>query len=267
MHYRSSPALLCVAALITLLGAAQFATRFTEHSAARVRALLTSGSAADRRAAATRVADGAAAQVVDALAARLVREPDAGVRESYLHALGTTGDPGYFELLTARAVDDPDAYARHSACVAAARCEPMRFRTWLAAAPPSTTPWDELGRAYAGLLAGDAQRVPDLLRLLANAPADVQRTTRRYVLRSVAPLLDAVGNWPIAAPQDAEAAWPRAIVDELARRCAATDLQQVLDNLAPLRARTAAVHHNAGKLLKARQRLAWLLGAEPRPRE
>lgn len=267
MVNRSGRILLLVATLSALLGAPQLMAHLTGRCAARVRALLASDSAADRRAAATLVADGAAAQVADALASRLAREPDAGVRESYVHALGTTDDPGYFELLVRRASDDGDAYTRHSACVAAARCAPERFRAWLATATPPVSPWDKLGRAYAGVLAGDARHVPDLVDMVTSGPADVQRIARRYVLRGVAPLLDAVGQWPIAAPQDEADIWSRDVMDEIARGCATTHLQQVLDDLALLRARAAAVHHNAGKLLKARQRLAWLLGAEARPNE
>jgi len=187
---------------------------------------------------------------------RLSRNPDAATRETLVWALGRMGNPADFDLVARHTRTDDDAYVRHAAWVAAARLDAVRFRDLAQSAGPSRDPWDEIGQAYGWLEIGEVRGLDTLFKWAVSAP-DAQRHGAVLVLqRRVAPLLEAVGRWPVDLPFHEGADWSPEVVTEVQRRCRLVDLSAIARDSTPHAARIQVVHRAEGKLLRARERLA-----------
>jgi HEAT repeat protein len=225
----------------------------------RATRLLDSQDPADRRQGAWIAATESAPFALLTLPARLCDEPDAGVRAAYLYALGQQGDARDFALVMRYAAGDPDPHARFTAWVAAAHLDPDPFRDAAASAQPASHPWDAIGLARGWLVIGDVRGIPTLFDWAERGTPDQRREASRALYRHIAPLLESVGRWPIDAGVTAYDAWPPELVAEVRRRCAGLDLQAMTDDALPHLAASAETRRNAGKVLRARERIARLL--------
>lgn len=182
-------------------------------------------------------------------------EPDAGVREAYVYALGQMKRPRFFDTLEPLIRTDPSGYVRQAAWLAAARSDERRFRELVGSQPDWADPWDQIGIARGWLVLGDVRGV-DVMLHWATRGDEVQRALLAELLyRDVAPILEAAGRWPLAAPAVEGKPWPPAFVADLGRRCGEVNLQRVLS--ASRRSASAAeqVRRDVGRLARARERI------------
>ena len=170
----------------------------TRHDRAALR-LLESADPDARRLGAALAAREEAPQAVRMIARVLAQqgEPDPAVRESCVHALGRHGQLADFDIAANIVQNDPDPYVRQVAWVAAARLDPERFRGLAGQTPGGDDPWDQIGRAGAWLEIGDVRGVDELLHWAAEGDPHQRRVASLALYRGVAPLLEAVGRWPI----------------------------------------------------------------------
>jgi hypothetical protein len=188
------------------------------------------------------------------------KETDPGVREAYVYALGRNGEGLFFDVIADVVETDPDAYVRQAAWLAAARVNPERFRGLAASVAPSDDPWDRIGRAAAWLEVGDLRGIDELLHWAATGQAEQRRVAALALDRTVAPLLETVGRWPIEYSVRESEPWPPELVAEVRLRCGGVNLQAIAGETYPHAARAAAVRRNLGRLNSARGYLAHLLG-------
>lgn len=214
-----------------------------------------------RRAAAWREADEKLPVAAGRIAQRLPSEADASVREAFVYALGRVGNPLYFDAVASVAMNDADPYVRHAAWIAAARMDADRFRALAADAPPRADPWDRIGRAYGSLETGDLRGLGDLLELAAAGDEGQRRAASTALYRGVAPILESVGRWPVDVLIREGEIWPAALVSDVRARLTSLSAQRIADDLRRHAQRIGEVRRLAGKLHIARDRLAWLLGA------
>ncbi len=193
------------------------------------------------------------------IARRLAREIDPGVREAYVYALGWAGRPQDFDLIADIVRNDLAPYNRHTAWLSAARLDPERFRDLAATTAVGPDGWDQIGLAYAWLEVGDVRGVDELLHWAVAGASGQRAGAARALYRRVAPLLDAAGHWPLDVTVKDGEEWPAELVAAIRRRCAELDLQALAADTHPHTARAVAVRRNAGKLHRARERLARLL--------
>lgn len=255
---------LCRGGSLTLLSLALLAagvllaaTLRARHDQAALR-LLHSDDPDDRKQGAWIAADQASPHAHALLAQRLreQHEADPGVREAYVYALGRSGQPQYFDVLAAVIMGDDDAYVRQAAWIGMARVAPDRFRDLTATTPPRDDTWDQVGLAAAWLEVGDTRGVGELLRYAVEGDPQQRRVASLALYRGVAPLLDAVGRWPIQANVREGQPWGPELVAEVRRRCGMLDLQAIADDLRPHLARAAGLRRNVARLTSLRDRLA-----------
>jgi hypothetical protein len=257
-HPRRSRAVVLLAVVLLAGGAVTWQRIATRHDR-RAAVLLASTDPADRAEGARLIAAEDARAALDTVVELLPSEPDAVAREAYVYALGHAGNPQQVQLITPLVENDPDPYVRHGAWLAIARLDPAAFRRLEQDTPPGPAPWDEIGRAYGWLEVGRTDGVPTLLHWAADGSPNHRRGAAAALYRGVAPLLEAVGRWPLHTDVDLRYPWPPAVVDEVARRCEGLDLQAIMDHLRPHVARGAQARRDAGKLQRARERLTWAL--------
>ncbi len=207
------------------------------------------------------------ALLVDLIADELLpREPDPDVRESFVWLLGTLRAERHWQRLEQTIADDESGYVRAAAWLAAARCDAERCRV-LARSRPPTDRWDRIGRAQAALCLGDLSQLAVLLDAARSGSAQQRYVASRALGKWLVPLLDTAGRWPINADVGGGSAWPVELVDEVARRCAALDLQRIADENRRLAKDSYKVHRHVRRVTNARNDLADLLmGRRPSPR-
>jgi hypothetical protein len=250
--------LLAVLSLALLAASVLLVTTFrARHDRAALR-LLHGDNPDDRKRGAWIAADQAAPHAHALLAQRLREqyEPESGVREAYVYALGRSGNPEYFDVLAAVITGDDDAYVRQAAWIATARVAPDRFRDLAATTPPHDNAWDQVGLVAAWLEVGDTRGVAELLRYAVEGDPQQRRVAALALYRGVAPLLDAAGRWPIQANVREGEPWGPELVAEVRRRCGALDLQAMADDLRPHLAGAAGLRRNVARLTSLRDRLA-----------
>lgn len=189
-------------------------------------------------------------------------ESDPDVREAYVYALGRSAATGYFSVIAGVVRGDPHPYVRQTAWLAAARLDAERFRALAAELPPGDDPWDRIGLAAAWVELGDPRGTPDLLRWAVEGDAQQRRTASLALYRGVAPLLEAVGRWPLSQPVVEGESWSPELVAEIARRCAGLDLAALAADTRPHVRRAALVRRNVSRLNAARARLTRLLWSQ-----
>lgn len=250
--------MMIVAGFVLLAGATTTYVVQTRHDRAAV-ILLRSDDSEARQRGAWQAAHEDTPWAAHLLPSLLEKETVPAAREALVYALGRAGTAASFDALLDVARTDATPYVRHSAWLAAARVAPQQFATTADKLTPGPDAWDRIGWAQAWLEVGDARGVPDLLALLDSAQRDHALGARGAVLRYVAPLLEMVGHWPLAAPSEAADEWTPAFVAELRARCAAVDLAELARALATDRTRLTRVQHDVGRLHRARERIARLL--------
>jgi hypothetical protein len=121
--------------------------------------------------------------------------------------------------------------------------------------------WDRLGVAKGRMELGDFSATAGLFELAARGPQWPASLAAEAVQRWIAPLLDAVGRWPLAAVERPPAEWPPELLDEIAARCVALDVERLADETRPylLDPEAQRLRSNVGKLASARSRVARLL--------
>ena len=186
-------------------------------------------------------------------------EADPAVRETLVYALGRSGEPAYFDTVATIVAHDLAPTVRQSAWVAAARLSPERCRALATRPPLATDAWDRLGRACAWLELGDPRDADELLHWATVGDPDLRRTACAALYRGVAPLLEAVGHWPLWARVHEGETWPPELVAEVRRRCAAFDLKTLSEDTRPHVMRAVSVRQNIGRLNAARDVLARVL--------
>jgi len=191
------------------------------------------------------------------LAARAEENPD--VRECYVYALGYSGQRQYFGVVAEILLSDDSGYVRQAAWLALARLDPKQFMTLDQARPPSDDLWDQIGRSIARLEVGDVRDIPKLLRWAQTASPDQRLVVCAALYRSVRPLVEAAGRWPLGMDVAEGQLWPPALLEEVGRRCAKLDLQRLAEDTRPHLAGAALVRRNAYRMTSARNWIAWLL--------
>ena len=186
-------------------------------------------------------------------------EPDANVREAYAYALGMIGDPRNIAALEHVVDNDPSGLVRCSAWLAAARVDPEHMLTLATTHIETQDSWDRLGIAQARLSLGDAQDLPVLL-----VQAHSRDESRRYVAcralqKWLMPALDAIGRWPLEYQPAKELPWPTEWIDEIERRCASENVEQLVADTHQRMREAEQVRRDIARINGARRELIQLL--------
>ncbi len=189
-------------------------------------------------------------------------EPDDGVREAYVYALGNLRDQRHFAAIETAIDTDLSGYVRSAAWLAAARVDPEHFATLADRRSAPRDPWDRLGVAQGRLMLGDVQDVPELFEQARTGGEAHRHIASRALERWLRPLLDAAGRWPANAADNAGQIWPAEFVDEIERRCATLDLQAVADDTHQHDQAAAGVRRYIMRIYGAREGLISLLFGE-----
>ena len=187
-------------------------------------------------------------------------ELDLGVRESFVHALGRTGRARFFDTIAAVLQKDADPHVRIAAWGAAARLDAQRFRELVSRNPAPQDPWDRDALAAAWLELGDTRGVGNLLRAAEDGTDAQRRFASQSLFRGLAPLLEAVGRWPLDARVSEGDPWPPELVAEVRGRCIGLDLQALAGDACQHLAHAMPVRRDIGRLNSTRARLIHLLG-------
>ncbi len=189
-------------------------------------------------------------------------EPDAGVREAYVYALGNLRDRRHFAAIETAIDTDRSGYVRAAAWLAAARVDPEHFGTLAATRSAPRDAWDRLGVAQGRLMLGDVRDTGELLQQARGGDASRGHIASRALERWLRPLLDAAGRWPADATVSGAQAWPPEFVDEIDRRCATLDLQALADDTHQHDQAAAGVRRYIMRIYGARKGLISLLFGE-----
>jgi hypothetical protein len=154
-------------------------------------------------------------------------EPDAGVREAYVYALGNLGDRRHFAVIETAIDTDPSGYVRSAAWLAAARVDSEHFHMLADTRSAPRDAWDRLGVAQGRLMLGELRDIPELFEQARGNDESRQLVASRALFKWLRPLLDAVGRWPVDATVSEGQPWPPEFVDKIERRCSALDLQAI----------------------------------------
>ncbi len=171
-------------------------------------------------------------------------EPDPTVREAFVYALGQLGHARSAPHLEFVLDMESEGYVRAAAWLALARCAPDAVHR-RAAEPPHTpqTDWDRLGAAQALLFLGEPRELESLFMLAERGGEGERRVASRALQRSLRPLLESAGRWPLELAGPDTEPLPESWLPELARRAAETDLK--------LRARLDAPHREQARQLRS----------------
>ncbi len=231
------------------------------YRSSRIMQLLQAGSPDSRKAGAWEAADRKTPRAIGFIADQLAAsaEPDPQVRESYVYALGRAGGPQHFDLVAALIEREPAGWVRQAAWLAAARLAPERFAELAARHGDSEQPWDQIGVAAAWLELGDVRGVEVLLHWAVRGDAGQRQASSAAMYRRLAPLLEALGRWPLRAQPAEGQTWSPELVAAIADRCRQLDLPAIAADLRRALERSAGLRRDLGRLNGARRRLARLL--------
>lgn len=189
------------------------------------------------------------------------QESDADVRESFIHALGRVGQPELYDVVAAALAGEENGFVRQAAWLALARLDAARFKALAESRPPGDDAWDQIGLANGWLVAGDTRGVPTLFHWAREGNADQRLLACGGLHRSVLPLLEATGRWPLNVAVQEGHIWPPELVAEAQRRCAELDLQRVADALVPRLEASRRTGRDTYRMTSARNWIAKLLFA------
>lgn len=259
---RTMPTWTLVGAVVVLSGTTALGLHlWSQHSTIRLMKMLRAADSSTRQQAAWMVAARPSATARDYLLAQLAEglESDPLVRESYVYALSQVGNPTSFDQLWKIAEKDPNPYVRQSAWTGAARLCPGRFVARAPSPSECADPWEQIGVAHGWLLAGDMRGTEALFRWAVHGSEDQRRIASVALLRGVAPLLEAIGSWPLDPPVERHKPWPTEFVARIEQACTPLDLQALADSIVPHARVAAKVRRDVGRLHNTRDRLAsWL---------
>jgi len=257
--------ILVAAAMAIIVGGSLLLIRLTSRPAAvdaRLVRLLRAGSTEQRKQAAWRVAEErAGVEASLAIRPRLEtgEEPDPDVREAYVYALGRVGAAGFAETVETLARTDESGYVRAAAWLALARIDADRFGRLVASQPMPEDPWDRIGVAQGWAEHGDYRGLDELLHWAEHGDHSQRVVAARALLNSVAPVLEAVGRWPLGADPKPDEPWPAELVAEAGRRARGLNLESLATEVRSRFEATRRVRRNVSRLTGARERLAQLL--------
>ncbi len=201
-----------------------------------------------------------AARCVDASLAAVEKESGGSttpeLRETYVDALARTRRREHAQVLTAVVRQDPDGRVRRAAWLATARLDPNAFRALATESPVGPDRWDRIGRAAAWLEVGDVRGVPDLFEAARHGTQEESWAACSALHNRVAPLLEAVGRWPVDVDVQVGEVWKPELVDEIARRCAGLDLQAIVNDSRQHLEHALPVRRNMARLTSAREDIA-----------
>lgn len=249
------------AALILAAGAIFGANLWQER---RITAGLRSPDPAKRRVAGLAAVEYRGARALAALRATLVAgsEQDPHVRGFLVSALGTLGAPVDYDLLHRVARTDGEPYVRHIAWLAAARADRDRFRKDTSSDSTASSPWDQIGVAAGLAEIGSPHAFDALLHWAEHGDADQRLAASAALSRTLLPLLESVGRWPLEYDPRPGSAWPAALVQEARKRLGEMDASAVLADGRRHAAQSKALRRNMGRLTGAREHLVRWLGVE-----
>lgn len=183
-------------------------------------------------------------------------EADEGVREAYAYALGHVAGAhsrGALEL----AIDlDDSGYVRAAAWLALARTSAERFASVATRHADRDSLWDRLGIAQGRLWLGDTSAAETVFESALRGDELQRWVATRAIQRSIRPLLDAAGRWPLAQTADD---WPPEAVARVRGAAQELDLAALAaDSRAHIEA-AQSVRQAARKYSSASARIAgWL---------
>jgi hypothetical protein len=217
--------------------------------------LLRSPDAAQRKQGAWLAADLRSGELFDRMAHALAdgTEPDVLIRESYVFALGKSGDARYADIVADALKRETNGYLRHTAWLSLARLDADRFRA-AAVDVDGDQRWDRIGIALGRVQIGELDAIDELLYWARAGTHDQCVAAARGLNRALRPALDAIGRWPVGVRTVDGEAWPPELVDDIIARRRGLDLER-------LAAQTQAQVENARRLRRIVQRL---LGARER---
>lgn len=233
-----------------------------EASRARELAAFRSSDANVRKRAAWQVADEPDPETETHAVMTLVdgSESDPTVREALVYALGQLGHDRNAPSLEFVLDMESEGYVCAAAWLALARCSPERVLRRAAEAPRTPqTDWDRVGMAQALLFLGEMRELESLFTLAERGGEGQRRVASRALQRSLRPLLESAGRWPVELSGPDTEALPESWMPELARRAAETDLSTRARLDAPHREQARQLRSLVSRITSGRDRIArWL---------
>ncbi len=130
-------------------------------------------------------------------------------------------------------------------------------RSALEASRQGAREWTNVAQGWAQL--GDSRGLDDLLHWAAGGGPNQRLVAARALLRSLRPVLEAVGRWPIEADPRPGEAWSAELVAEVRERCRGLDLNGLSAGVRARFEAAARVRRDVGRLTGARARAARFL--------
>lgn len=255
-------------------------------------AQLTSTDPAERKQAAWKIGDDMPDQAA-ALLEALATEKDSDVREAMIYSAGRCGErllaaemlaggessrqetadrlrgetgkddmqSRIFDAARDRAMHDESGYVRAAAWLAAARTDPERSRALLATVGSTTDAWDQIGVAQAWAELADLRGLEVAMHWTVSGNEAQRQVASRALSKFVAPLLEAVGRWPLEADLKDGKPWTPQLVEQVRERIAGLDLNALARDTMEKIAKADRVRRHTAKLNKARDRIRRVLFA------
>lgn len=192
-------------------------------------------------------------------------EPDDGVREAIAYSLGHATS-GAAPPALSMAVDlDDSGFVRAAAWLALARTDEKRFTAAAELHADRDDLWDRLGIAQGRLWLGDTLGTATVFEAALKGDSLQHWVATRAIQRSIRPLLDAVGRWPLEQAADE---WPPGSVERIQSACERVNLAALSkDCRAPLAA-AQDVRQYVRKLASASDRIGrWLVSNSSQPQQ
>jgi hypothetical protein len=185
------------------------------------------------------------------------------VLESYVYAFGirfaNTGQ--YADPIADLIKSDTANFPRQAAWLALARIDRDKFLSLAGEYAQSANAWDQWGQLRGRLELGDYSDLSALWQWGARDDADRRHHAARVFREKLAPLLEAVGQWPAELDTKAPHTWQPEDFTQLQTATAGLDLVALAADCQPQFERSKPIRSMLGKVTGGRNRIKrWLFG-------
>lgn len=187
-------------------------------------------------------------------------EISADFRESLVYTLGRIRDREAVPLLKARLKAEKEGNVRQATWLALARIDDSAFREAIADADEvKLDAWDQLGIAQGRLENADFRGAETAIRFARNGTEDQRVIASRALEKTVRPVLEVAGYWPIEFEPQPGDIWSDELVDIVEKRLAIVRPAQIVADTLQHQKLAAGVQRNVRRIVDGRDHIAWFL--------